>query len=506
MKKLLILTSLVVALIAPGCKKEYLETKPTDQIALEEVFTSTTNANAVISGIYAYMNTRTTTTTSNAQGKPGVAGILLGIDFMGEDLHQAAATWFTSTGEGNYVSPRTDNHASNLYYYRTFYRMINNANYVLDNIDLPSVTGLESEKIRLKAEALTIRAYAYSYLVQFYGTRYNAAAKPNAQLGVPLVLTTADLIKPRATVEDVYTQIVADLDKAIALNSTTKANKTHADVWVARGLRARVALTMQDYPNAIKYAKDVIDGGKYPLMSQSDYVSGFNNNALSEFMWCAMPTTEQGDTFGSFYAQIAYNANSTYMRGTPKMINSNLYNQIPVNDVRRKLWEPAPTAANFPLPTAAFTRRAYMSRKFSVKTVGDPSLGDTPWMRSAEMYLILAEAYARSGQDPLAQTALFDLVKVRDLTAVKTVKTGTALVDEIMINRRVELWGEGFRYLDLKRLNLPLDRTAANVPNYVGTSVANLLTIPAGDVKFLFLIPRDELNANPLIPQSAQNP
>ncbi|SEQ75635.1 RagB/SusD family nutrient uptake outer membrane protein [Pedobacter rhizosphaerae] len=501
MKKILIFAVLLVVLIAPSCKKEYLQTQPTNQVSLEEIFSTTTNATSVLNGIYSYMFTRTTATTTNVQGKPGVGGILLGIDFMGEDLHQAAATWFTSTGEGNYVAPRNDTHPSNTYYYRTFYRMINNANYLLEYID--AATGSDADKNRIKAEAYTIRAYAYSYLVQFYGTRYIAGA-PNNQLGVPLVLKVADVAMPRVSVEQVYAQIISDLDKAIALNLTTKVNKTHADVWVAKGLRARVALTMQDYPNAIKYAKEVIDGGRYPLMSQADYQIGFNNNTLSEFMWCAMPTTEQGDTFGSFYAQIAYNANTTYMRGTPKMINKALYDQIGANDVRKKMWEPSPTAANFPLPTTAFTRRAYMSRKFSVKTVGDPSLGDVPWMRSAEMHLILAEAYARSGQTALAQSALFALVSKRDLTAVQSTKTGTALTDEIMINRRVELWGEGFRYLDLKRLNLPLDRSTANVPNYVSASVSEVVSIPAGDPRFLFLIPRDELNANPNI--GPQNP
>ncbi len=167
------------------------------------------------------------------------------------------------------------------------------------------------------------------------------------------------------------------------------------------------------------------------------------------------------------------------------------------------MWEPAPTTANFPLPTTAFVRVPYMSRKFSVKAVGDPSLGDFPWMRSAEMHLILAEAYARSGgQDLAAQNALFALVSRRDLTAVKSTNTGQALIDEIMVNRRVELWGEGFRYLDLKRLNLPLDRTV--VPNYTATSVNNVMLIPAGDSRFLFLIPRDEINANPNI--GPQNP
>ncbi len=502
MKKNILLSGMLAAalLAGPGCKKDYLQTNPTDQVDNTAVFSTAENAGVALNGIYRYMFERTTATTSNVQGKPGVAGILLGIDFMGEDLHQAAATWFTSTGEGNYVAARTDNAGSNVYYYRTFFRMIGNANYIIDNID--AAEGTTTEKNRIKAEALTLRAYAYSYLVQFYGNRYNAAAKPNTQLAVPLLLKSTDSRMPRVSVEEVYNAITADLNQAIALNSTTKVNKTHADVWVSKGLRARVALTMQDYPTAIRYAKEVIDGGQYPLMSQADYQTGFNNNGLSEFMWCAMPTTEQGDTFGSFYAQIAYNANTTYQRGTPKMINSALYDRIPATDVRKRMWEPNPTAANFPLPTTAFVRRPYMSRKFSVKAVGDPSLGDVPWMRSAEMYLILAEAYARSGQDNLARTTLLSLVSKRDLSATLSTKSGADLIDEIMFNRRVELWGEGFRYLDLKRLNLPLDRTV--VPNYIATSVANVMQIPAGDPRFLFLIPRDEINSNPNI--GPQNP
>lgn len=49
--------------------------------------------------------------------------------------------------------------------------------------------------------------------------------------------------------------------------------------------------------------------------------------------------------------------------------------------------------------------------------------------------------------------------KNRDASYTLSTNTGQALIDEIMVQRRVELWGEGFRFLDLKRLNLPLDRT-----------------------------------------------
>jgi hypothetical protein len=501
MKKIILLTGALALMLGSGCKKDYLDTEPTESVDSGTIFTTTENADGALNGIYRFMFERTTTTTSNAQGKPGVTGILLGIDHMGEDLGQAAATWFTSTGEGNYVGPRTDNHAVTLYYYRTFFRMIGNANFIIDNIDKAS--GADADKARIKAEALTLRAYSYSYLVQFYGKRYNAAAKPNTQLAVPMPLSSTDSKMPRVSVEEIYAQIVKDLDEAIALNATSRVNKSHANVWVSRGLRARVALTMQDYPNAIKYAKEVIDGKQFPLMNAAAYQTGFNNApGLSEVMWASMPTLDQGDTFGSYFAQIAYNANTSYQRGNPKRINSALYVKIPATDVRKKMWEPAPTAANFPLPTTAFVRQPYMSRKFSVKEVSGPSLGDVSLLRASEMYLILAEAAAMSAQPAVAQDALYNLTAARDASAVRSASTGNALLEEIDFNRRVELWGEGFRYLDLKRKNLSLDRTV--VPNYVSASVAETMKIPAGDPRWEFFIPRSEMESNPNI--GPQNP
>jgi len=475
-----------------ACKKDYLDTKPTDQVDNSALFTSASNAKNALNGVYRYMYERTTTVVStSAQNKPGVGGIMLYMDFMGEDIGISSSNWYTSDG-GSWISPRTDNSTMLEYMYRTYYRIIGNVNYIIDNIDQAS--GAAADKNTVKAEALTLRGYAYFGLVQLFGKRYDAAAKPNSQMGVPLLLTSKDTNKPRESVETVYAAIINDLETAISLNAAA-SNKSHAGVTVAKGIRARVALVMQDYPNAIKYAKEIVDANQYPLLSVTDYQAGFNNATLGEFIWASMPTLDQGDTFGSYFAQIAYNANTSFMRGNPKRINSALYNQISATDVRKKMWEPAPTVDNFPLPATNFARQPYMSRKFSVKEVGGPSLGDVPLMRTSEMYLILAEAYAKTaGSEALARTVLFNLVKQRDPAAVISTNTGQALINEILFNRRIELWGEGHRWLDLKRLNLPLDRTV--VPNYVSASVAGTMSIPAGDVKWQFLIPRAEMEAN----------
>jgi hypothetical protein len=143
----------------------------------------------------------------------------------------------------------------------------------------------------------------------------------------------------------------------------------------------------------------------------------------------------------------------------------------------------------------------YMHRKYMVPDVSTRA-GHIPFLRIAEMYLIEAEAQARSGNNTAAAQALFPLAKNRDARYVLSNKSGAALIEEIMIQRRVELWGEGFRFLDLKRTNADLDRRGANHKS----DVANILFVPAGDPSWQWLIPQDEINSNPAIEPADQNP
>src|SRR5690606_20329474 len=138
------------------------------------------------------------------------------------------------------------------------------------------------------------------------------------------------------------------------------------------------------------------------------------------------------------------------------------------------------------LPTPGSLSVPYQSRKFTAAAPG-LSLGDVVYMRSAEMYLIEAEARARLGQDGLAAQALLTLNSARDDAYTLSTNTGQALIDEILLYRRLELWGEGFRFLDLKRLNQPLDRLEG-ISNHP-PAVAQIFNVPAGDMRWEFLIP-----------------
>jgi len=267
--------SFCVAAIAMGlssCKKSYLETAPTDQISQDVVFSNTTNAAGVINGTLRLMYSQ----YSN-QDEGGESSVMIDADMLGDDLVNPTVgnNWFISTYQ--WVMHRTVNSAQDYFVYRYYYRLIGNANAVLAQID--KATGTDAEKNVIKAEALSIRAYSYFRLVQLYGKRYDAKAIPNTQLGVPLVVTTNTDPQPRATVEDVYSQINKDLDAAIAFLTSAKAraNKSHIDLSVAQGLKARVALTQQDYAAAATFAAQARTG--YTLMSNADYLTGFNSLA-----------------------------------------------------------------------------------------------------------------------------------------------------------------------------------------------------------------------------------
>lgn len=490
MKKITVLAIAIFTLMT-SCKKEYLDTGPTDQADASAIFTTTTNASNVINGVYRYLYSR-----YSDQNQPGHGGMMLDLDFMGEDLHQSVATWYTTAGSGTggWVSQKNDGSLWVSYPFRLYYRSIGNANSLIENID--AATGPDADKKRLKAEGLTMRAWGFFNLIQLFAKRY-VPGTTNSQPGLSMPLSAKDIKLPRSTVEEVYTQIVKDLDDAIALfagGASAAPNKSHLSLNAARAIKARVALTKGDWATAATLAKQVIDAGAYSLMSTTQYQEGFNNITNPEWIWGAFVQDDQGDTFGSYFAQISWDGNTTYIRGRPKRINSALYNLIPSTDVRKKMWEPAPTAANFPLPLSTYIREPYMSRKF--KTRNTPTIGDVPYIRLAEMYLILAEASARiAGKEADAKAALFTLVNKRDPNYVLSTNTGQALIDEILIQRRVELWGEGFRFLDLKRLNLPLDRTV--VPNYVSAAVGGVMQVPAGDNKWVFAIPLSEIQANP---------
>lgn len=490
MKKIHLTLALAAFLLAGACKQDYLDTAPTGSVDAAAAYATTKNATAAINGIYRAMVVR----YLDSQGHFGHPAMMIINDVLGEDvvISNTSNTWHLA--ETRWQAHRSETSTGDQLPYQLYYRLIGNANVAIANID--NATGTPAERNQIKGEALGLRAFSYFNLVQLYGKRYSATTIPNSQLGVPLILVPTTTGQARATVEEVYAQINKDLADAATLLTSTRPYKSHINLEVIRGFQARVALTQQNWADAAKFAAQARTG--YALMTTAQYQEGFSDINNPEWMWGFDHIEDQTEYFGAFHSYMSSNFNSTNIRVTPKVINSRLYDQIPTTDIRSKMWVKSPTTTNSVVPTGG-VRVAYMNQKFRLPgTPSTSTMGDVPYMRVAEMYLIEAEAQARAGNSAAAATALYDLISKRDAAYVKSTKTGQALIDEILFHRRVELWGEGFRFTDLKRTNQPLNRNGANI----NTAVAVLFDVAAGDNQWEFLIPRREINANAAIVQN----
>ena len=481
----------LIIVVLSSCKKSFLEANPTTSVSTEDILKTTQNAYAALNGIHRIMYTQ-----YDQQGEAGEGSNNIFRDLMGEDIVYPRASGSTGLiGWMQWTTHRNVSATDLRYVYRFYYRLISNANVLINGID--SASGPEADKKIIRGQALAYRGWAHFQLVQLWGKRYDATAKPNSQPGVPLVMTNSLEGQPRAAVEDIYTQINKDLDTAVVLLNgyvrSGSAAKSNFDVNVVKGIKARVALAQQNWEAAATNAIAARSG--YPLMSNAEYLTGFNNITNQEWIWGSRQIDDHNTFFYSYFAYMSSNFNSTVIRTQPRAINATLWELIPATDIRKQMWDK--TGATTVIPPGG-SRVAYQNKKFLAKSDA-LSVGDVPYIRSAEMYLIEAEARARQGQTAAAQDALFTLAKNRNAGYVKSTSTGQALLDEISFNRRIELWGEGFRFTDLKRLNLPMSR--AGIPNHL-LALIQVMTIPAGDKQWEWLIPQDELNANKAVQQN----
>lgn len=175
------------------------------------------------------------------------------------------------------VQTKTNALATNIW--ENSYLVIQNMNLVLDNIDLVD----EDQQTGITAEAKFMRGVAYFELVNYFAQPYSAGGVSSAA-GVPIVLTPtynydSTKQKPaRASVEDVYKQVIKDLTESVT-DLPGSAENARVTKYTADAFLARVYLNMGDYANAATYADKVIKSGNYSLTST--YNQAFNNPSNS---------------------------------------------------------------------------------------------------------------------------------------------------------------------------------------------------------------------------------
>ena len=342
------------------------------------------------------------------------------------------------------------------------------------------------------------------HLIQLYQFTVKADGSINSDApGVPLMYVTADGLteeeiaaaKGRNTVGAIFAQIEKDLLKAVENLEAgyVRPNKNYIDASVANGFLARYYLLSQQWEKAATTANKARSGYSMMDNSTSGLYDGFMTVNNKEWMWGFAHTTETQTTYASFFSMISNLAPGYAGIGyAPRLIDAKLYSQIPDSDYRKALFNGPDGDASQPTSAA---KLPYASLKFG--NTGDWTMNYV-YMRAAEMVLIEAEAYAHMGQGAKAAEVLKVLMSARQPDWNKASVT----VDDIYLQRRIELWGEGFAFYDLKRLNKGIDRTYEgnnHLPSYD-------IKVDAQDVRWIYQLPLAEIQENKLINEEDQNP
>jgi starch-binding outer membrane protein, SusD/RagB family len=458
--------ALILVLTVVSCKKDFLELDPAQSVSNEQAFLTLDDYKSSVTAIYNGLS------SANYYGRYFV----LTPDVMADDVKQNAQA-NRAKEYAEFVAVPTHFIAEDMW--RTIYSAINAANAVINaNVEVPST--VQAQKDHMVGEALALRGQMYFDLVRLYAQHYKFTADASHP-GVPIVLSFDITNEPtRSTVKQVYDQVISDMTAAISkMSETSRNNRTSLLTKTAvKALLARVYLYKEDYDNAITMATEVINSNKYSLVSNSNYMNAWSANYSSEsiFEIANTPTDNRGsDALGGMYLGTGY---GDYLP------SNDLVSLIPANDVRRGWFQVDPTLTGNYAPFRL------------VKYPSTTGLNNTKVMRLSEVYLIRAEAYARKS-NPNTTGAQNDLNTIRQRaqpTAAPVTATGTALINEIMLERRKELAFEGQRLWDLMRQKKSIVRTDCTAAICTITYPSPLVILPIPDV---------EMRANP---NMVQNP
>lgn len=468
------------------------------------------------------------------------------------------ANWYS--GDLMYTD-NTDTSKPGSLFWNYNYKLI----YTVNNVIKTLPEELEDAQGRFYAgNAYAYRAYAYMSLAQAFQHTYKGNEDKPC---VPLITdensdeVAVDGGGPRASVQAIYDQIMDDLNKACAYldgigydAATTGNDKPYIYANVAYGLRARANLIMNNWGDAASDADKAIQlsaakgitpytiNELAPRVGYSSHgyptvmPSGFWNIEDHSWMWAIQYTKDDNqynwtnDCFTSHVSTFTDSGGYTAWGGAIRYAGVKFYNDIPTTDIRKMWWIPYDTNdilwwdtrtneyVTLPddytkwirdfIDVFSNKKSYYANVKFNcrdgLKYNGDGSraaavTGDFPMMRIEEMYLIKAEGQAMAGNPGQGAQTLVNFVQTYRNPQYSLSATSAEGVQEACYNqRRIELWGEGLIYWDVLRLKKGVDRRGQ------GFQPASCFVIEPGSDIQIFLIPRGEVDNNPLI--TANNP
>ena len=474
-------------LLLAGCSGDFLDKEPTDSVSSDEVGVPG-NAERLFNGAW-YNLFEYGTTYANI----GYRALQCQDDMMADDVVSRPAYGFNSSYQFNDIAIPNNSRTSFAWY--LIYKTIDNCNTAI------AIDGDSEEFFQAKGQALALRAFCYLHLAQHYQFTY--LKDPTAPC-VPIYTepTTSETApKAKSTVAQVYQRVFDDLNLAQSYlkNYTRKGDgqKFKPNTNVVNGLLARAYLLTGQWEEAAKAAAAARQG--YSLMTTTAEYEGFNNVSNKEWIWGHPQTLAQSDASYNFYY-----LDATYVGAYSSfMADPHFRDTFSEGDIRLGLFQ--------------WMREGYLGyKKFHMRA---DDTADIVLMRASEMLLIEAEALAREG---FPEKAVIPLNELRHACGLGdydlTGKSQDDVVNEILMERRRELWGEGFSITDILRTQQSVKRVALSVEEQAqqvdawqeGGGFAKrtplghwFLTFSGGDafvpnsINYLYAIPKAEIDANP---------
>lgn len=379
--------------------------------------------------------------------------------------------------------------------WKDLYARINLVNVILTEIQDIGTPTLEdaAAKLRIQGECHFLRAQFYLLLVNFYGNAY-APSTAETTLGVPLKLTgyvEHEQGKPtqfnRASVAEVYQQIVKDLQESIRLLQESPQIRSYYRVseHAARLLLSRVYLYMQDWENARNEAGELLEinptlSNMLPLNDTTVFLSADNDEILF--------------SQGSLTLQNVLKADPGDYCVTRELYD--LYNET---DDKRATVFFKPRGDSFEPRRDSIALNVKFERGNLKSHVSDILM-----LRNAEAYLNMAEACAMLG-DGAANDWLNKLRKTRIANYQDQSYSGSELVEQVRLERRKELCFEGHRWFDLRRYAVneqyPFKKKIQHVFNTYTDNLAlfefsQLYVLEEDDPAYTFAIPKSVIDAD----------
>ena len=302
-------------------------------------------------------------------------------------------------------------------------------------------------------------------------------------------------------------------------------------------LKGRIALVMNDWDTAIEAADIALSKPGCHILSQSEasvvkgkyspdsWTTGstpFNDVTSADVLWGMEIISSQSNVYGSFFSNMDACTDVYYAAESPKCISNWLYAHIPDSDIRKGWWN-----GDIGIPASAWGYGAninYNQHKFQWKNQ-TALAGDYIFMRMEEACLIKAEALCHAGRYQEARDAISALGGERDphyaerlalMADSNQLRPSSCdepetLMDEIILQRRIELWGEAGRIYDIHRLGQNWTRSwtvngqASNHSDLL-SRYAEYQAFPSDYIESILLIPQTEIDINPLIEAQDQNP